>query len=100
MHDMLYETQSSWSESSNAQAIFVAYAQQLGLNTTKFKDDMNSSKVNDVINADIAAFNKTGAEKSTPTFFLNGKKVQPEGYTVEAFAKILDPAIKKAEQNK
>lgn len=100
MHDMLYETQTSWSESSNAQAIFVSYAQQLGLNTTQFEDDMKSTKVNDIINADITAFNKTGAEKSTPTFFLNGKKVQPAGYTVADFAKILDPAIKKAEQNK
>lgn len=100
MHDMLYETQSSWGESSNAQAIFESYASQLGLDGAKFKKDMASSKTNDIINADITAFNKTGAEKSTPTFFLNGKKVQPAGYTLADFAKILDPAIKKAEQNK
>jgi len=100
MHDMLYETQGTWGQNSNAQAIFESYASQLGLNVPKFKADMASSKVNDIINADITEFNKTGAEKSTPTFFLNGKKVQPAGYSVEDFSKILDPAIKKAEQNK
>ncbi|HSX34359.1 MAG TPA: thioredoxin domain-containing protein [Candidatus Saccharimonadales bacterium] len=100
MHDILYENQSAWSENSNAQAIFESYASSLGLKAAQFKNDMASSKVNDMINADVSAFNKTGVEKSTPTFFLNGKRVQPAGYTVEDFAKILDPAIKKAEQNK
>lgn len=77
MHDMLYEDQSSWVNASDPQAVFNQFAQQLGLNVTQFKQDFSSSKVNDLINGDVAAFNKTGQEMATPTFFLDGKKISP-----------------------
>ncbi|HSX07890.1 MAG TPA: thioredoxin domain-containing protein [Candidatus Saccharimonadales bacterium] len=77
MHDMLYENQSSWVNASDPQTVFSQFAQQLGLNVTQFKQDFSSSKVNDLINGDIAAFNKTGQEMATPTFFLDGKKISP-----------------------
>jgi protein-disulfide isomerase len=92
MHDLLYQNQTSWSDNGNAQAIFEQYASQLGLNVSQFTRDAKSGKVNDLINADIAAFNKTGNAESTPTFFLDGKKVQP-GATVEDFSKLIDAAI-------
>lgn len=78
MHNALYDTQSDWSSSQSPQTIFESYAKQLGLDVTKFKADYASSKVNDAINADVAAFNKTGQEMATPTFFLDGKYV-PNG---------------------
>jgi protein-disulfide isomerase len=100
MYDLLYQNQQVWSSSSSAETIFTGYANQLGLNTTKFKQDFASSKVNTAINADIAAFKKTGADQATPTFFLDGKKInntdlfdsnnQP---SVEKFSKLIDAAI-------
>jgi protein-disulfide isomerase len=100
MHAILYENQQVWSSSSNAETIFTGYAQQLGLNTAQFKQDFASSKVNTAINADVAAFKKTGNDQATPTFFLNGKKLnntdlfdsnnQP---SVEKFSKLIDDAI-------
>jgi protein-disulfide isomerase len=77
MHDMIYENQNNWSENSNAAVIFEGYAKQLGLNADQFKKDYASSKVNDTINADVAEFQKTGQEKGTPLFFLDGKKITP-----------------------
>jgi protein-disulfide isomerase len=81
MHDKLYENQdragqSGWVVSKDPlNEYFVNFAQQIGLNISQFKTDYASSKVNDTINADSAAFDKTGQEKATPTFFLNGKYV-------------------------
>jgi protein-disulfide isomerase len=75
MHDTLYENQNAWSQSSSPINIFEGYAKSLGLNITQFKADYLSSKVNDAINADTAAFNKTKQEMATPTFFLDGKYV-------------------------
>jgi protein-disulfide isomerase len=72
MHDKLYDNQNQWAQSSNPQDMFNTYAQQIGLNVDQFKTDYASSKVNDAINADLAAFDKTGKEKATPTFFLDG----------------------------
>jgi len=75
MHDLLYENQNAWSKSSDPQLQFNAYAARLGLNLPKFKQDYASEQVNNAINADIAAFNKTGDEMATPTFYLDGKKL-------------------------
>lgn len=99
MHDLLYQNQdpngkTGWVASSNPlDDYFVGFAQQIGLNVTQFKTDFASNKVNDTINADVAAFNKTGAQEATPTFFLDGKQIQP-GYSVADFQKYIDPAIK------
>jgi protein-disulfide isomerase len=93
MHDMLYENQDSWVNSSSPSSIFNSYAQQLGLNVTKFKSDYASDEVNNLINADVDAFNKTGAQEATPTFFLDGKQVQPTE-TVASFEQIINNAIK------
>jgi protein-disulfide isomerase len=73
MHDKLYENQNQWATSSSPQDMFNTYAQQIGLNVTQFKQDYASSKVNDAINADLAVFDKTGQDKATPTFFLDGQ---------------------------
>jgi len=94
MHDMLYESQSSWSSSSNAASIFEQYAAQLSLNVAQFKQDYASDAVNNTITADINAFLKTGNEESTPTFFLDGKKVQPAN-TVTSFSSLIDAEIAK-----
>ncbi|MGH7241376.1 MAG: DsbA family protein, partial [Candidatus Saccharimonadales bacterium] len=65
---------SVWSTASDPTTYFNNYAQQLGLNVTTFKQDFASSKVNDLINADMAEGNKLGIQ-GTPTFYLDGKSV-------------------------
>ena len=73
MHDKLYENQNSWVPPvSNPLPIFSGFAKDLGLNVNQFKTDYASSKVNDAITADLAAFAKTGQEQATPTFYLDG----------------------------
>ena len=92
MHDKLYENQSAWSTSSNPLSIFSQYATQIGVkDVNKFKTDFASTAVNDTINADIKEFNKTGQELSTPTFFLDGKKIAPK--SLDEFSKLIDAEI-------
>ena len=73
--------------------LFIQYAQQIGLNVSKFESDYSSNQVNNVINADIAAFNKTGYEMATPTFILNGKQIQAT--SVNAFSTLINAQLKK-----
>lgn len=104
MHDALYKTANweVWTGATDPNTYFQQYAQQIGLNVTEFKKDFLSSAVNDTINADIAAFNKTGKEMATPTFFINGtyisldKLVDKNGPSVDAFSKYIDAALAKA----
>ncbi|MBC7582063.1 thioredoxin domain-containing protein, partial [Aeromicrobium sp.] len=103
MHDKNYEVQdpngkSGWVVSGDAlNKYFVGYAQSIGLDTAKFKADYATSAVNDSINADLAAFKKTGFEQSTPTFIIDGKQVKP-GYSLKEFTQVFDAAIKAKEK--
>jgi protein-disulfide isomerase len=102
MHDLLYSQAAwqDWSTSSNPEPLFWNYASQLGLNVDKFKTDFASSAANNRIQADVAAFMKTGQQEATPAFFINGKFyansnfVDSNGPSVEAFSKVLDNALK------
>jgi protein-disulfide isomerase len=100
MHDELYENQNAWASASDPTTFFATYAKDIGLNVTKFKTDYASARVNNAINADLAAFKKTGDAQATPTFYLDGKKLdnnslidQTTGPSVAAFSKIIDAEI-------
>lgn len=71
MHDMIFENQNEWSNSSDAKGIFTEYAKKIGLDIDKFKQDFESVK--DPIEQDFADGNRVGID-STPTFFINGTK--------------------------
>lgn len=106
MHDALYKTANwqVWTAASDPNSLFQQYATQVGLNVTQFKKDFISSAVNDTINADIAAFNKTGQAMATPSFFINGKFIaltdlidSSGSLSVDAFSKLLDAELAKVE---
>lgn len=76
MHDKLYDNQGDWEELNTEKrtTMFNSYAESLGLNMDKFKEDLTSPEVISKINFDIALGKKEGTN-ATPTFFLNGKKL-------------------------
>lgn len=92
MHDLLYEGQQIWGEASSPINFFNQYATQLGLNINKFKQDYASDQVNNYIRADMSEGNKLGID-STPTFFLDGKKIESPNPTLQAFSQVLDAEI-------
>lgn len=92
MHDQLYENQASWKDAPNAASIFQSYASALGLNIDKYKQDVASRATNDVIRADIKEGTRLGV-KGTPTFVLDGKKIDQNPQDLEAFIKLIDNAI-------
>ncbi|MBA3758240.1 thioredoxin domain-containing protein [Candidatus Saccharibacteria bacterium] len=93
MHDLLYESQTNWSSSTNAAGIFEGYAKQLGLNVEQFKTDAASSVVNDIIQADISA-GKDLRVSGTPTFFLDDLKLESPRDNLEYFSEQIDAALK------
>lgn len=76
MHDLLYENQDTWASSKSPLEFFKSYAARLGLDLAKFETDFASSDVNRAINSDIAAFKATKNDIATPSFFLNGTKLE------------------------
>lgn len=94
MYDLLYKNQTSWTQSANPVPVFEVYAEQLDLDITRYKADFASEKVNDVINADIKEGKDKYGVNSTPTFILNGKKLDSnEIGSLELFSKKIEEAI-------
>lgn len=92
MHDLLYENQDSWSGLSDVTGVFEGFAQQLGLDMTKYKNDVISAEVGASIDADIKEGNKAGAN-STPTFVLNGQKIEKNPQSLEEFKQLINDKI-------
>lgn len=92
MHDLLYERQDIWSQSSNPTGVMEDYATELGLNVDKFKADFASPEVNDIITADTKLGQDIGIS-GTPTFVLDGKKIEELPKDIESFSKLIDQAI-------
>lgn len=86
MHDMLYQKQKEWSGEGSAKDIFITYAEDIGLDAEQFQNDIDSKEVSDRVRDDErGGFN--GGIQGTPTFFLNGEKIQnPRNY--EEFRKL------------
>lgn len=80
MHDLIFERQEEWSESSDALGLFKGYAQDLGLDIDKFTVDIYSSAVKDRVSRDTNSAFEMNLD-STPTFFVNGVKINtPNSY--------------------
>ncbi|MBU1202658.1 DsbA family protein [Patescibacteria group bacterium] len=93
MHDLLFENQSTWSNSQQPEQIFVDYANQLGLDIEKFKNDMDSREIKNAIRDDEISGNQALVE-GTPTFFLNGQKIaNPLSY--DKFRQIINNELEK-----
>lgn len=89
MHDILYENQKSWGEKTAPDPlVFEGYAQQIGLDMDKYKNDINSQEVKYRVNRDKNSGDTLGVQ-GTPTFFINGERIpNPKGY--DDFKSIID----------
>lgn len=73
MYRTLYEKQAEWTNAQNMN-YFVLYAQALGLDADKLRQEVSDKKYSDVIAADRADATALGLN-STPSFFVNGEAI-------------------------
>jgi protein-disulfide isomerase len=93
MHDVLYREQAVWSNSADTRALFAAYAGYIGLNTERFKLDMDSEKVKERVDADQKQGLSLGV-KNTPTIFVNNKEIDPKSLNPAELRAAVDAALK------
>ena len=79
MHDLLYERQGDWSnqDATKRTETFNQYAEEVGLDLEKFKTDVAAANVGQKISFDQALGKREGVS-ATPTFYLNGEKLDEE----------------------
>jgi protein-disulfide isomerase len=92
MHDMLYANQTEWSTGLNARDFILTYATTIGLDTKKFQADLNDKAIEEKILAEYKEGVKLGVA-GTPSFFLNGQKIQ-NPQSPEAFNELIKQAAK------
>ena len=92
MSEMLYGRQNEWSGNPKALEIFVGYAGELGLNVKTFTDSVNQEKFKDTITKDRSDGQALGIN-STPTFFVNGEKLNGIP-SFDEFKKKIDEKLK------
>ena len=91
MHDLIFDHQKEWLESATARAQFMDMARSLGLDMKKFEADMDSDAVKTRVSADATSGREANVN-ATPTFFVNGNKVQPRN--PDELRALLDAALK------
>lgn len=75
MYQRVFATQAEWSEATGSQAArFRTFASELGLDLTRYDADVTSKAVRARIERDMALGRALGVA-ATPTFFVNGSKV-------------------------
>lgn len=92
MHDTLFENQAAWGEQQKADpATFERYAAQIGLDMERFKADVKDASVRARVERDLASGRELG-NTGTPSFFLNGQKLNNPG-SYEALKAAITDAV-------
>jgi protein-disulfide isomerase len=72
MYAILFENQQEWGEKSEPQtAVFMAYAERIGLDMERFRSDFSDPTLDAKVGRDRADGVSAGV-RGTPTFFING----------------------------
>ncbi len=88
MHDKIFEGQEVWSK-GNAERLFIGYAEEIGLDTEVFTADMNSAEMNQIVMEQRKEGVRMGVN-ATPTFYINGIKVENNPQTYMGFKVLID----------
>ena len=85
MHDLLFSSQAQWAPGdANPEPAFAKLAASIGLDANKFLEALRSPELQQRVSNDIMRGQETKVE-ATPTFFLNGRRLQGIAPTLEAF---------------
>ncbi len=90
MHNLIFDNQSAWSALPSARETFIGYAKDLELDLAKFQADMDSDTVAAKVDSDSRGGAQAGVN-GTPSFFLNGKRIQ-NPRSLEEFENLISAA--------
>ena len=93
MYKKMYETQTQWGEQRiPADAIFRGFATEFGMDMAAFDAAYDDPATLDRVNVDVADGKALGVQ-GTPTFFLDGNRVEARSY--EDLSAAVEQALKK-----
>ncbi|MUK02216.1 thioredoxin domain-containing protein [Vibrio cholerae] len=91
LHSVMYEKQTEWSHTNEDRSpVFRGYAEDLGLDMAAYDAAIADPATMERVNVDKNDGRGLNVE-GTPTFFLDGRKIQPA--TAEEFRSLIETAI-------
>jgi protein-disulfide isomerase len=91
MYQRMYETQTEWGERQDSQAdVFRSFAEEMGLDMTAYDAAVADPATLERVLLDREDGIALGVQ-GTPTFFLNGEKVEVQ--TTDEFVELIDAAL-------
>jgi len=88
MHELIFDYQDTWS-SGGAREHFIDFAEQLDLDMEQFEADLESEEIHRLVESQ----KQEGVRRtvrSTPTYFINGQKLQQNPQNIEQFKSIVE----------
>ncbi len=96
MQNQLFSNQQSWSVAPDHRKVFEEYAQKIGLDVERFKNDMAGMMAKNRVDADIQRA-RTLRIQSTPTFLINGNPVLFEQMDSSSMRALIDAELQKTQ---
>lgn len=97
MHDRLYAGRPEWEDGINPDGLFRSYAAAAGLNAARFASCYASERPADRIRSSNALADRL-AVRSTPTFFINGYRIEG-ALPAQQFRALLLDALRQGKSN-
>ena len=95
MQDQLFGNQQAWANSTEVRKLFDQYAAKIGLDVTKFQNDMAGLPAKTRVDTDMQRGKALGIS-GTPTIYINGNKLAFEQMEVNAMRQIIDAELQKS----
>lgn len=95
MQDQLFTNQQTWTANPNYRQIWEEYAQKIGLDVERFKNDMAGKDTKARVDADLQRGRGLNVN-STPTLLVNGKGIPLESIKIENLRQMIDEEIQNA----
>jgi len=89
IEDLLYKRQGEWSELAEPESKLLEYGAELGLDLEKLKSDLKRDDLKQIVlndNTDAIRYKIQG----TPTFFVNGERVELQGLEAKIKSKLAE----------
>ena len=96
MHDLLFDLQKQWSPQGSEQVIdaFVAYAEDLQLDSVAFRECLDSGEFGELVRLDVWEGEQAGVQ-GTPSFRINGQLIRG-AYPFETFQELIEAELENA----
>jgi protein-disulfide isomerase len=94
MHDRIYANQNAWKDMPDPRVAFISYARELGMDAPRFVSDMESTRVDQIIQADLQRGQAAGVT-GTPTVFIEGYQLKYEATNYEGMRRGINVMLEK-----